>query len=133
MVSSDSGGIEIDVIADGHGFEAVLIERDVEDRLLLLLVEAAGGMGAERGDGLAGRSAQTRKGMVSSDSGGIEIDVIADGHGFEAVLIERDVEDRLLLLLVEAAGEIGAELLDEKRDAFGAAALMPDRILDNDL
>src|SRR5262245_53244196 len=71
--------------------------------------------------------------MGSSDSGGIEIDVIVHAHGLETVLIERHVEDRALLLFIEAAREIGAELLDEKRDAFGASALMPDRIFDDDL
>src|SRR5262245_15648743 len=61
----------------------------------------------------------------------VEVDVGVDGHGFEPLLVERDVENCLLTLLVEAAREICAELLHQQGNAFGAAALVPDRVLDD--
>ena len=65
-------------------------------------------------------------------SDGIEIDIVVDRHRFEPPLIERHVEDRLLLLRVEAAREIGAEFFHQQRNAVGAPALVADRIFDDD-
>ena len=55
-----------------------------------------------------------------------------DRHRFELLQVERDVENRVLLLRGEAACEIGFELFDQQRHAFLAPAPMPDRIFDHD-
>src|SRR5262249_48133185 len=84
--------------------------------------------------GFSGKSAPTSKGIWTSvmrtrtKLKRVELDVIVDRHGFEARLVERHVEDSLLARGRKTPGEIGAEFLDQERDAFGAAPLVSDRI-----
>lgn len=60
----------------------------------------------------------------------VEVDVLVDGSGVKGVGGEGEFQDGILLRLGEAAGEVGAELLFEERDACGAATAVADGVLD---
>src|SRR6185437_16305909 len=59
-----------------------------------------------------------------------QIHELVHRHLRQPLRIERGIEDSLLLLRREASREIDAKLLEQQRNAFGAPAPMPDRILD---
>src|SRR5215472_1802366 len=68
--------------------------------------------------------------VVGSDDE--KVDEFVHRRRFEPARVERDLENRLLLLRGEAAREIDPELLNEQRNALGAPPAMADRILDPD-
>ncbi|CAM2154606.1 hypothetical protein PT2222_300120 [Paraburkholderia tropica] len=70
--------------------------------------------------------------LIGSRSCHIQVDVLVHGHGLEPCRIQRDIENRLLLLRGEAPREVGPELFDQQRDAGFAASLVADRILHHD-
>src|SRR6185437_14632329 len=70
-------------------------------------------------------------GARSSDD--IEIDVLIDRRALEMRAVERQLGDRLLLLLREAPREIAPELLEEQRNALLPPATVADRILHHHL
>src|SRR5690606_13993964 len=63
----------------------------------------------------------------------VEVDVLVDRHRLERLLVERYVEDGLLLPGREATREVGPELGLEQRDAFLATPLVADRVFADDL
>src|SRR5882672_9153308 len=62
-----------------------------------------------------------------------QIDEVIYRRLLEPLLVLAQIEDRLLLLRRKAPREVALELLDQARDAFLAAALVPERILDHHL
>src|SRR5215471_5979715 len=66
---------------------------------------------------------------ISSD--GVQIHVFVDRHAFEDLLVEARCEDRLLLLGGEPPRQVRAELFNQQRNAFLAAAHVADRILNS--
>src|SRR6185369_7075070 len=65
----------------------------------------------------------------SQPSGGVQIDILVDGHRVEASQIFRCIENGPLPLLWEAAREVSAEFRVQQWPALGAASPMTDRIL----
>src|SRR5687768_5175083 len=59
------------------------------------------------------------------------VDELVHRHRRETLRIQRNPEDRLLLLHGEAVGEVGLELLDEHGHAFRTTAAMADRVFDD--
>src|SRR3546814_18066439 len=55
----------------------------------------------------------------------VQIDIVVHGHALQPHLIERNIDNRLLLFVVEAARKIGAELGHPKRYALDKPAKMP--------
>src|SRR5205823_9538179 len=72
-----------------------------------------------------------RSGMAVAVLDRHHIDEFVDRHCFELLQVERDVENRVLLLGGKAARKIGFELLDQQRHAFLAPAPMSNRIFDH--
>src|SRR5690606_29046919 len=79
-----------------------------------------------------GRQGRARR-LTSDASDDVEIHVLVDRHRLERVLVQRDPQDRVLLLRREAPGEVGAELGLQQRNAFLAPALVPDGVFAHDL
>src|SRR6185503_18122511 len=70
--------------------------------------------------------------MITPRSDHEQVDELADGRRGEPVRIHAKIENSLLLLRREAARQVGLELLHQDRHPFGAAALVPDRVLAHD-
>src|SRR5690606_9633725 len=79
-----------------------------------------------------GRQGRARR-LTFDASDDVEIHVLVDRHRLERVLVQRDPQDRVLLLRREAPGEVGAELGLQQRNAFLAPALVPDGVFAHDL
>src|SRR5690606_902196 len=70
---------------------------------------------------------------AARDSDDIQVHVLVHRHGFQRGLVQRRVQDALLLAGGELARQVAAELGFQERDAVLAAALVANRVFADDL